>query len=217
MRAAVMRKFIFSILFAVGLWQFGAAMLIYAKAALAPTLIESAWSNTLSTGEPTKPWPWADTWPVARLQVPALAIDHFVLAGANGAALPFGPGMLNSGSNLHLDRSRIIAGHWDTHFGFLPRLGIGSSILLQSADGETRTYRVVSSRIADARDESLQIDPADPQLILVTCYPDGLLAYRGPLRLVVEARRDVLPASLEMSRAHSRTSLTSFRSHTGGT
>ena len=29
-----------------------------------------------------KPWPWADTWPVARLVVPSLGIDQIVLEGA---------------------------------------------------------------------------------------------------------------------------------------
>ena len=41
------------------------------KAALAQVLLDNAWRETLYSGQPLKPWPWADTWPVARLSVPA--------------------------------------------------------------------------------------------------------------------------------------------------
>ncbi len=77
-------------------WQWSGAVLIHAKAVLAPILIERAWQSTLTQGssEPArhtvKPWPWADSWPVARLQLPAQAVDQLVLAGTNGASLPLG-------------------------------------------------------------------------------------------------------------------------------
>ncbi len=46
------------------------------------------------TGAPVKPWPWADTHPVARLIAPAQDADVLVLAGASGRTLAFGPGHL---------------------------------------------------------------------------------------------------------------------------
>lgn len=62
--------------------QLGAAGLIKAKAWLAPVLIERAWAQSLGLGGmPVKPWPWADTWPVARLRVPARGVQRLVLAG----------------------------------------------------------------------------------------------------------------------------------------
>jgi hypothetical protein len=48
--------------------------------------------DTLSGGETVKPWPWADTWPIARLSAPRHGVDLFVLAGATGRTLAFGPG-----------------------------------------------------------------------------------------------------------------------------
>ena len=44
---------------------------IPAKARIAQVLLELAWQQSLiSGGEKTvKPWSWADTWPVARLEV----------------------------------------------------------------------------------------------------------------------------------------------------
>ena len=51
------------------------AGLIHAKARLGQALIEGAWQRTLGGEEGVRPWPWADTTPVARLQVPAHAVD----------------------------------------------------------------------------------------------------------------------------------------------
>ena len=75
-----------------GVWQLGLGAWIHAKAMLAQSLLETAWSETLRTGKEVKPWPWADTWPVARLTVPRLGIRRIVLAGASGSSLAFGPG-----------------------------------------------------------------------------------------------------------------------------
>jgi len=79
-------------LLALGAWQFGQGAWIEAKAWLAQALIGRAWAKTLAGHRNVKPWPWADTWPVARLSVPALGIERYVLAGTSGAAMAFGPG-----------------------------------------------------------------------------------------------------------------------------
>ena len=60
------------LLLALGLWQLGGAALIHGKAWLAQRLLDRAWAATLAGGHEVKPWPWADTWPVARLQVDTL-------------------------------------------------------------------------------------------------------------------------------------------------
>ena len=57
------------VLLAVG---FGAAASrIYVKAWVAQRLLHRAWAATQAGGTPVKPWPWADTWPIARLSMPA--------------------------------------------------------------------------------------------------------------------------------------------------
>ena len=76
----------------VALSQFGQAGYIHAKAWLAQTLISQAWQKTLAGDTQVKPWPWADTWPVARLSVPARGVELYVLAGSQGRSLAFGPG-----------------------------------------------------------------------------------------------------------------------------
>ena len=71
----------------VGGWQFGQGVYIYAKAELAQYLLASAWEESKKTHQPIKPWPWADTWPIARLQVPTHNVDLIVLAGDSGRQL----------------------------------------------------------------------------------------------------------------------------------
>ena len=54
-------------LIALGGWQVAGGVWIHAKAVLAQILLERAWQQTRDGGERVRPWPWADTWPVARL------------------------------------------------------------------------------------------------------------------------------------------------------
>ena len=80
------------LLAALGVWQVGEAGYMHAKALLAQHLLEESWADTVSTGKPVKPWPWADTAPVARLRVPSLDQDMIVLAGGSGRTMAFAPG-----------------------------------------------------------------------------------------------------------------------------
>jgi len=171
-------------------WLWGDAALIFTKAQLAPVLIRSAWADSLQNGGAMKPWPWADTWPVARLQVPELNVDQFVLYGANGASLPFGPGHLTGSSAPGYGGTVIIAGHRDTHFAFMPDLEPGHEIRLQGRNGLINVYRVKNQEVIDARQSLLESHNDVDQLILVTCEPADMLDYRGPWRLVTVARRD---------------------------
>jgi sortase A len=75
-----------------GLVLFGQGAWIHAKALLAQVLLERAFTETITSGRETKPWSWADTWPVARIEVKRLHASTIVLAGSSGQALAFGPG-----------------------------------------------------------------------------------------------------------------------------
>src|SRR5207247_3068371 len=66
-----------------GLLLFGNGMLLYAKAQLAQVLLERAWARTLQGEQDVKPWRWADTCPIARLQFPRQRRRYIVLAGAS--------------------------------------------------------------------------------------------------------------------------------------
>ncbi|MDH4040029.1 MAG: class GN sortase [Gammaproteobacteria bacterium] len=170
-------------------WQLGAAALIEAKAWLAPVLIERAWQHSVGRGgEPVKPWPWADTWPVARLRVPGQRVERLVLAGDSGNALAFGPGHAGASAPLGSAGLAVIGGHRDTHFAFLRRLLPGARIELQLPDGTWRAYLVETIDVVDARAQALPRLVGEERLLLVTCYPFDTLRSNGPLRYVVGAR-----------------------------
>ena len=172
---------------AVGMWQIGEGSWIYAKARLAQFLLQRAWSRAL-TGEPTvKPWPWADTWPVARLTVPSKHIDLIVLNGAYGRTLAFGPGYAESSSFPGSPGTTILTGHRDTHFEFLKQLKQDDEIMLETAAGITQRYLVQDSQIVDARTASIDLPDGEDQLVLVTCYPFDAIVPGGALRYVVTA------------------------------
>jgi len=169
------------------LWQFGGAGYIHAKAVLAQTLLRDAWARTLDDIQPVKPWPWADTWPVARLLVPKHAQDLIVLAGASGRTLAFAPGHLNGSAALEQPGRTIIAGHRDTHFAFLRDMQPGDKLLLQDHTGATHRFMVSDTRVVDSQSTQLSLDGAK-DLVLVTCYPFDALSVGGPLRFLVFAR-----------------------------
>src|SRR5690349_20134361 len=77
-----------------GLLLFGQGAYIHAKALLAQVLLERAFAQTIATGNATKPWSWADTWPVARISVPRIKAETIVLHGSSGQALAFCPGQI---------------------------------------------------------------------------------------------------------------------------
>jgi sortase A len=166
-------------LLVIGAWQFGHGVWIYAKAQLAQLLIAHAWSELeRHGGDAAKPWPWADTRPVARLRWPAGGVDLFVLDGAHGSALAFGPGVLDGSAG------QVIAGHRDTHFRFLADLDIDDELRLRDHHGERR-FRVADLRVVDSEREALVVAPGE--LVLVTCYPFDAIRAGGPLRYRVSA------------------------------
>jgi len=173
---------------ALGLWQFGQGSYIYAKAQLAQQLIADAWQESLSTLKQTKPWPWADTWPVSRLQVPSLGIDLYVLEGDMGNSLAFGPGHRFGSAEAGENGNCLISGHRDTHFAFLKQLRQGEEIRLQDIHGHWTRYQVESTEVVD-RSSPIWQYPQRAVLTLVTCYPFDALLPGGPLRYLVHAEK----------------------------
>lgn len=186
------RRWLLCALVLLALQQLGSAGLIKAKAALAPVLVQRAWQATLDKGgRPHRPWPWADTWPVARLTVPDLDIDQFVLAGATGNALAFGPGLDAAGAVPGEAGTAILAGHRDTHFRFLEALQPRTALFIQRADGSRLRFRVQRAQVVDSRQPmAAPVKAGAARLELVTCYPFRALRAGGPLRYVVTAVPD---------------------------
>lgn len=161
-----------------------ASLYIDAKALVGQVLLERAFAQSLETGEPTKPWDWADTWPVARVFAPAHNESAIVLAGASGEAMAWGPGHMAGTPKPGDNGISIIAAHRDTHFAFLEHVAPGDQIDVTNADGSQHAFRVTGTKIV--RWDQSGIDPIAPgkHLALVTCYPFSART-QGPLRYVV--------------------------------
>jgi len=172
-----------------GMWQIGSASYIHAKAILAQVLLETAWDKTIHGQQEVKPWPWADTWPISRLDVPGLGIDRIVLAGASGSSLAFGPGHLFGSSLPGQQGNTVISGHRDTHFRFLQDIQRGDLIQMQLLTGETIQYEVTETIIADEKETEYIANTSENTLTLITCYPFNAIRPGGPLRYIVIAKQ----------------------------
>ncbi|HSE59795.1 MAG TPA: class GN sortase [Nitrospiraceae bacterium] len=170
-----------------GLWELAQGGWIHMKALLAQRLLRQAWVQTIERQAPVKPWPWADTVPIARLIVPRHQIDEIVLAGASGRTLAFGPAHHEGSARPGTTGASIVTGHRDTHFRFLSRLEPGDRIDVQTAQGALVSYRVLGSSVIDGRLPFKFSGEDGPVLLLVTCYPFDALAPGGPLRYIVMA------------------------------
>jgi len=183
-----LRRLLVTTLFCLGFWQLGHGAYIPAKAWLAQELMQRAWTRTGLGEARATPWPWADTWPVARLTAKSGEIDLIVLAGGSGRTLAFGPGHLSASAMPGEVGNSVIAGHRDTHFRFLEDLKGGELLNVESNTGIRHLYQVVATEVVDARKGSLLLDTDTAILSLVTCYPFHTRETGGPLRYVVTAR-----------------------------
>ncbi len=187
MRKQKILKYAALIFLVLGVFLFGRATYIHAKAELACYLLREAWEKTLVKKEITKPWPWADTWPVARLIVPEHEIDLVVLEGDSGNVLAFGPGHMRLSPLPGQPGNSIISGHRDTSFRFLQDVRKGETIRLQLPDGDMLLFKVTATRVVDAAILDMAIDSDVPLLTLVTCYPFDAVVPGGPQRYLVFA------------------------------
>ena len=180
------------ILFSTSLWQLASAGWIQGKAIIAQQLLNHSWNKTMvdvnGDKEPLhhKPWPWADTWPVAKLIVPQHDIEQIILAGDSGSSLAFAPGHSLASTALNTQGTSMISAHRDTHFSFLKQLKIDELIYVQTKD-KTVTYQIRDTQIVDSRTFKLQTGSNRQTLVLVTCYPFESLTSGGSLRYLVYA------------------------------
>jgi sortase A len=178
---------VFSIvLAAAGLPLVGQGLWIHAKAALAQVLLERAFAETLATGRVVKPWSWADTWPIARIEVPRLGQSAIVLHGSSGQALAFGPGHVERTPDAGERGTAVYAAHRDTHFSFLGDVRVGDEIRVTRGDRASFLFRVTDTAIVPWDRSGIEADGDGRGLVLSTCWPLHA-AFSGPLRYLVRA------------------------------
>ena len=169
-----------------GLALFGHGGYIHAKALLAQVLLERAFNESIAMHHPVKPWSWADTWPVARIEVKRLNASAIVLAGSSGQALAFGPGHVELTPDAGERGVAVYSAHRDTHFRFLRNVVVGDEIDVTRSDGGTFRYR--ADAVAVVRYDHSGIDPlaGGYELVLTTCWPFDALT-PGPERYILHA------------------------------
>lgn len=198
MRGLGARRLAALFLAAAGLGAVGEGAWIHAKAELGQALIARAWREARGGGGAARPWPWADTRPVARLQVPGLGVEVFVLDGGVGRTLAWGPGHLAGTARVGGPGNAVVGGHRDTHFAFLRDLRAGAAIRVQTPDGAWHEYTVADHFVTHDRDTRVLADTREPRLTLVTCWPFDAPVPGGPERYVVVAvgqTREARPGS----------------------
>ena len=187
---ARMARFVAALLLLAGAVLTGRAGYMHAKAQLAKVLIHRAWEENVQSGKPTAPWPWADTYPVARLRIPRLGYDEFVLEGATPRTMAFGPARLLSGAGFGESGNLVLAGHRTSWFRPLESIAPDDIIEIEWLDRKHRVhdsrYTVAAIRVTDPQDVSFLTPTPDEVLTLITCYPFGR-SPRSPQRFIVRA------------------------------
>ena len=198
-----MPRFILPLVLAfAGLTLLGQGGYIHAKALLAQILLERAFTEAVASGREIKPWSWADTWPVARIEVRRIGASAIVLSGASGQALAFGPGHVEFTAEAGERGVAVYSAHRDTHFRFLKQVRIGDEIDVTRRDGKTFRYRADAQSVV--RFDQSGIDPESDGygLILSTCWPLGAVT-PGPDRYLLHATL-IEPAQLYTKTGSSR-------------
>lgn len=168
----------------------GTGLYIHAKAWAAQVLIGQAWAARQAGAPAPRPWPWADTVPLARLMVPRLDVDQMVLSGASGRTLAFGPARIDGTALPGAPGVSVLSGHRDTHFAFLRDLRPDDVLTIETADGRLHRFRVTQAEIVDRDAATLPGETQDggAWLVLATCWPFDAIDPGTPWRYLVVAR-----------------------------
>ena len=192
------KRIINTVLFLGGAMLLGQGIYMDAKAVIAQGLIAHSWQQRTAASPPPKPWRWADTKAVAKLEVKRLNQALFVMQDDSGQSLAFGPGHMNASADISQQGHVMIAGHRDSHFEFLQDIEAGDIIETTNYKSQTVRYRVKDTMILDTDSEELLLQD-DNRLSLITCYPFNDFVPGSPLRYVVNAEKVMPPPYDEKS------------------
>lgn len=134
--------------------------------------------------------------PVARLLIPALALDEVVVEGVGDRELNGGPGHLPASVAPGEAGNAVLSAHRDRHFSRLGALRVGDTVTTQTLS-ENVTWIVVRRRVVP-REAPVLTDRGLPELTLTTCWPIRWLG-PAPQRLIVTAtplRREPIGGAL---------------------
>lgn len=170
------------------------------KAWLSQALISYSWqkamtqqnqlqgNKTTNTKVAIKPWPWADTFPIAELSFKRLNEDIVVLNGGDPTTLAFSAGAIAPFNQTNSAQPFVVAGHRDSHFAFLEDILMKDVISMTDQHGQSQLYQVEEIDIVDASSGQLPVLANDSSLILITCYPFNAIGNDANERYVITAK-----------------------------
>ncbi len=124
--------------------------------------------------------------PVARILIPRLKTDLYVVEGTNQRELHKAPGHMEGTSLPGEQGNCVIAGHRDTHFRVLKNVRKGEEIVIANSRGKQFRYRVTDLSVVSPSNTKCLQDTREPVLNLITCYPFYYVG-SAPKRFVVHA------------------------------
>jgi len=122
----------------------------------------------------------------AKLSIPRLDAEVYIVEGDGEEELRRGPGHLTGSAAPGGSGNCIIAGHRDTHFRVLKNIRKGDDIVIETRNGQF-LYRVKTTRIVTPDNTSALKPTSEPELNLITCFPFYYVG-SAPKRFVVEAQ-----------------------------
>ena len=161
------------------------------KAWVSQQLINYSWQQSMTAQKPSvaiKPWPWADTYPIAELIFQRLDKSIVVLNGGDPTTLAFSAGAVAPFNQPKATTPFVVAGHRDSHFAFLEDTAMKDVISLVDGQGKTQLYQVQNIDIVDATTGQLPLIADEKTLVLITCYPFNQLGNDSNERYVITAK-----------------------------
>ena len=172
-------------IFLAGLAFFADGLWIKGKAVVAQAMLDHAFLASAERGSPQKPWAWADIKPFARISAPRIGAENVVLDNVSGEALAFGPGHLPDSAKPGEAGAAVFSAHRDTHFKWLGDLRKDDVVVVETADGNRRQYRIRRAWVAKYDAPGIDRHAPERLLVLTTCWPlDATL--RSDWRFIVE-------------------------------
>jgi sortase A len=123
---------------------------------------------------------------LAKLIIPRLDAQLYVVEGDGARELRRGPGHMSGTALPGGNGNCVIAGHRDTHFRMLKDIRKGDDIVLETRTGKY-LYRVKSMKVVSPKDTEALQPTSNAELNLITCYPFYYVG-SAPKRFVVEAQ-----------------------------
>lgn len=155
---------------------------------MAESLLHNAWVRSQTTGEPHKPWPWATSSPLARLQVPRLTLEKMILTHRSPDDLPYALGHWHNSAVPGTVGNSVLSVPPLFCEQLIPYLQPGDTLLLESLPYGNWRYQVTHIYLVDKTNLDLLQPSIQRRLTLIS--PDCLSAQKNKRYVIVAAHAD---------------------------